>query len=486
MKAVLRFFPAMAMALVCLAGATARAEPRALLVGIDAYPYVLPLEGSVNDARAMRDFAVRYWGFRPEQIKMLTDAQATREAVLEAFRSWLVEGSDAGDPVLFFWSGHGFQQPDRNGDEADHLDETLVGVDTRPDRHGGFQNMISDDEIESLLKRLRGRQVTLVIDACHSGTITRGLMPADGYIKLLRARVPALPAARALHQREVSFVESAPGLVVWSAVSAAQVALVDRETPQPGGVFTHRFLAGVEQKLADRNGNGVVSHAELLDFLQRSSQDYCRRHKPDCRLGLTPTLESDPGRLAQAVAPPRPAPSATPPAEPPTDTLAEELLAHDDPLGIRLEILPASRARVGQEMRFRVTSERPGYLILLDIDAAGQLRQIFPNRYTDAAGKDNRIRAHHPITLPDARYGVVFTAEEPLGRGRLLAVVTEDPVDLSSLLAPHKDLTVIANPGDWLAQITQRLRRTWHDGATNRQTRWGLAIQDYEIYARRP
>jgi len=174
-----RLYILLALLLLCT---PAFAEDRALIIGINRYPYLSPreqLSGPVNDARAMAALARDIWGFRPGQIKLLIDEQATSSNIIAAIRNWLIEGTSPGDRVLLSYAGHGYHQPDDNNDELDGLDETLVPFDVR---HDGVRlvNMISDDQIGRLLAGLGGRDVMLVIDSCHSGTISRALEPASG------------------------------------------------------------------------------------------------------------------------------------------------------------------------------------------------------------------------------------------------------------------------------------------------------------------
>ena len=56
-------------------------------------------------------------------------------------------------------------------------------------------------------------------------------------------------------------------------------------------MFTRRFIRGIAERLADRDGDGRVVHAELLDYVRSESESYCSRHEGDCAAGLTPSLE---------------------------------------------------------------------------------------------------------------------------------------------------------------------------------------------------
>lgn len=80
---------------------------------------------------------------------------------------WLVAGCQPGDSLVFHYSGHGSQQRNYTGDEADGYDETLCPLDFET------QGMIVDDEINATIVRPlpAGVKLHAIIDACHSGTV---------------------------------------------------------------------------------------------------------------------------------------------------------------------------------------------------------------------------------------------------------------------------------------------------------------------------
>src|SRR5262245_37429253 len=146
-----------------------------LLVGIDDYPSpVPPLHGCVNDVRAMQQWLEYRIGPHGNlAIELLTDAAATRAAIIQAFRAHLGQ-AQAGDSALFYYSGHGSQEPsppEYRDQEPDGLDETLVAYDSR--QPGGWD--IADKELAVLIAEVasRGAHVAVVLDSCHSGTATR-------------------------------------------------------------------------------------------------------------------------------------------------------------------------------------------------------------------------------------------------------------------------------------------------------------------------
>ena len=147
----------------------------AVMVGIDDYQGIANnLNGPVADARLMGRILVERYGFAPANVIYITDREATREHVAEAFLRHLGQAGPDGVAV-FYYSGHGMQMEENlaltgNLDpEPDNVDEALVmwGADGR----GGI---VLDDELGFLASRLRTDRVLMIFDACFSGTGTRG------------------------------------------------------------------------------------------------------------------------------------------------------------------------------------------------------------------------------------------------------------------------------------------------------------------------
>lgn len=145
---------------------------RALLVGINKY-VTRPgsnLRGCCNDVVSIRDILLRIFGFKAEDVRVVTDERATKAAIMKRLR-WLITTSTAGDNLYFHFSGHGSTIRDRSGDElSDGLDELLCPTDINFDT-----TAILDDELSYLLSALpKGVSLDVSLDACHSGTSTRG------------------------------------------------------------------------------------------------------------------------------------------------------------------------------------------------------------------------------------------------------------------------------------------------------------------------
>ncbi|GKS59894.1 hypothetical protein YTPLAS18_34210 [Nitrospira sp.] len=157
---------------------------RALLIGINKYRVPgADLRGCVNDVRNMQRVLTRYYGFAAKDISILTDYKATKRAIEQGIRK-LVARSKKDDILLLHYSGHGSNVPDDDGDEADHRDEILCPTDL------DWKDPLRDDWIRKTLNKVKaGVRLTVIMDCCHSGTITRAIMPLD-----VRVRARYLPS----------------------------------------------------------------------------------------------------------------------------------------------------------------------------------------------------------------------------------------------------------------------------------------------------
>ncbi len=184
---------------------------RALCVGINQFahlPMASWLNGCVNDANDMAAM-LRKRGFAPRAVTVLTDAGATKAAVMGALTT-MVKASKPGDQLVFTFSSHGTQVPDdpAHPDEPDGADEAFACHDiAQAGNQWDTNTVIVDDELRELLATLpKGVLFEAYLDTCHSGT---GLKPLD----LLSGRRPKfLPPPTAIGLRKLAAVPGRGGV----------------------------------------------------------------------------------------------------------------------------------------------------------------------------------------------------------------------------------------------------------------------------------
>lgn len=144
---------------------------KALLIGINYFGTKSELRGCINDVKNMSNFIVNRYGYKWEDIVILTDDQRemarvpTRENIIRAMQ-WLVKDARPNDSLVFHYSGHGGTTPDLNGDEELGLDDVIYPVDF--ERSG---EIVDDDMHAIMVMPLpQGCKLTALYDSCHSGT----------------------------------------------------------------------------------------------------------------------------------------------------------------------------------------------------------------------------------------------------------------------------------------------------------------------------
>ncbi|KAI0342819.1 hypothetical protein BDW22DRAFT_1428962 [Trametopsis cervina] len=152
---------------VCYQYSQCTGRKKALIIGIDYLNHRNALRGAIRDAVRMKAFLCVRFGYREEDVLLMTDEptnrnRPTRKNIIEAMHQ-LVEGARMNDSLFFHFSGHGGQVKDKNGDEPDFLDETIYAVDW---------DMITDDEMHDIMVKdlPRGCRLTAIFDSCHSGS----------------------------------------------------------------------------------------------------------------------------------------------------------------------------------------------------------------------------------------------------------------------------------------------------------------------------
>lgn len=240
----------------------------ALLVAIDDYPPpVSKLKGCKNDANAMKAYLEKRFPKEQLVLKTLYDKDATRLNILQTFEGHLGQAGKE-DVALFYYAGHGSQEPANEAFwelEPDHKNETLVCYDSRIE--DGMD--LADKELASTIDCVAGlcNNVVLIIDACHSGGITRDVEEEGGSSERavdeeLRAdpenyrprpldsyylRNTSNSQARAVTSQDVKVLVPSPRHIVMTGALATQTSKETTFGSMRRGVFTFNLVKTLEE-----------------------------------------------------------------------------------------------------------------------------------------------------------------------------------------------------------------------------------------------
>lgn len=173
-----------AIIVLLIGGQTMNAETkRALLIGISDYGNVVEDPNKWANISGANDITLLTPAFKAQgfSVTSLVDSEATHAGITKALEK-LAKESKKGDLVYIHFSMHGQPFEDLNGDEEDGWDEALIPVDAEMLYTEGVyegQNHLLDDELEVYFNNIRCKlgpegQLVVILDACHSGTASRG------------------------------------------------------------------------------------------------------------------------------------------------------------------------------------------------------------------------------------------------------------------------------------------------------------------------
>ncbi len=451
--------PTLALAaLVSLAFPVARAATYALVTGVGNYDDprnnldCLPAD-LANMQRVLKALSVP-----SSNITTLTDSQATAGAITRAFRDQLARKAGPGDTAIFYFSGHGTHVPDQNGDEEDGQDEVIVpyGINgAKPESY------ITDDQLADLIKEVKGAQVVVILDCCHSGTGTRSLDASiqktwkppyqeaeEFYAKPSEARKDGTFAYAPRPSNGFQRPRPEQGRLL------ALAACKDDETalgPRAGSLFT-ASLARIVEANPRRPMKDLVAQltAAVADDARKSSnhaQHPQYEGAPDATLvlgtGSVPAVASTPASVpsvspAVPIAVPTPPVAALPstPARPsnPQNAAAVaanvEIIQHRD-FAVMIQLLAVDDGSVlmdrdvrsGREVRVQVSAEKDCHVRLFHTDAHGRVTLVYPNKFQS----NDFVRAGAKASFPDSNDGFKFVVEEPYGPEVIKAVCSTEP-----------------------------------------------------------
>ncbi len=227
----------------------------AVVIGIDKFkdPRIPTLQFSSKDARDFANFLVKEGNFAPDHVLLLTNEEATENAIQRAVGdSWLPRRVLEGDVVLVFASTHGSPK------EMDVAGENfLVTYDT--DVENLFSSAIElQDLAMTIRRRTRCDRVIVLLDACNSGAAEVG---GKGLLRSKNFEVGSI---------------SGDGTIVISSSRANEKSWESKR--YQNGVFTHNLMAalkcnGTQTKLSDAYNTLRDLVAQEVQFDRRVSQN---------------------------------------------------------------------------------------------------------------------------------------------------------------------------------------------------------------------
>jgi uncharacterized caspase-like protein len=186
------------------------------------------------------DYAIRGLGIKPENVKLLVDANADDVAIYQAFKTWLPSRVRSSTDVYVYYSGHGLPTADGKG---------LYLLPQRAHRDFIDKTAITQAEINAAIQAAKPRSVTVFLDSCYSG------QSRSGETLIASARPVALKAEKQM------FPDN------FTVITASQADQISSSSPDlKHGIFSYYLMRGMEGD-ADANRDGRITAGEMQAYL---------------------------------------------------------------------------------------------------------------------------------------------------------------------------------------------------------------------------
>jgi hypothetical protein len=153
---------------------------------------------------------------------------------------------------------------------------------------------------------------------------------------------------------------------------------------------------------------------------------------------------------------------------------------------VSLQMSPDQSVSVGTKISFRVTTKKPGYLLLVDIDAGGKMSQIFPSPEMIVQSQEaaaNFIKPGAELTIPNSeakKHGFEYVITPPLGEAAVVAILSDRRVQILDLPDDTPKQRTEAEAVSYLTEWTGKLRVPDPTGKLQ-PSNWSFDIKKYSI-----
>jgi len=181
-----------------------------------------------------------------------------------------------------------------------------------------------------------------------------------------------------------------------------------------------------------------------------------------------------------------PVPATTRGAQDPSDR-SDVLGNIPNTASVSLRMSPGQSVSVGTKVSFRVTTRKPGYLLLVDIDANGTMSQIFPSpemivQFQQAAA--NLVKPGEELLIPNSaakQRGFEYVITPPTGEATMVAILSDRRVQIIDLPdkveKPRSAAETISSLTKWTSELRIPDPRTGKLQPSN----WSFDIKPYSI-----
>ena len=215
----------------------------ALIIGIDKYQNVQPLNYAVKDAESIQSILINSFDFLSENITLLKNEEATKHNILKSF-SDITKLAEDTDRVLIFFAGHGETMDLPEGGEKGYL------IPVEGDSEELYLTGLPMEELRQIALISRAKHMLYLVDACYGGIAAIGSRGLDS-------------------KNTPNYIDKITKDKSRQIITAGGRGEQVIEKPEWGhSAFTLNLKRGLKDGRADYNADGYITANELGLFLR--------------------------------------------------------------------------------------------------------------------------------------------------------------------------------------------------------------------------
>ncbi len=228
----------------------------ALIIGISKYKLIDPaqnLQFPESDAQGIyRTLISKEAGaFPTENVHALIGPQATKANIRHELEDWLPSVAQPNDTVVVFFAGHGFAVDGRG---------YFAPYDVDPNNVNETGYSMADFG-RTLETKVKATNKVLLVDACRSGKVSRGLVEQGGDEGAVNSQLGKLSNS----------------FLTFVAAREQDRSYEDPKLGSGAGLFSYFVIRGLQGD-ADSNCDGYVTADELIEYVRTNVRQYAREH----------------------------------------------------------------------------------------------------------------------------------------------------------------------------------------------------------------
>ncbi|MBC8384750.1 MAG: caspase family protein [Candidatus Cloacimonetes bacterium] len=216
----------------------------AVVIGIEEYQYAPNVANAYNDADIFREYFIKTFGLKRENIYLRFDEKSTKGEFDKVFseNGWISNNAEPNSEIFVYYAGHGVA-------DIETGKSYLIPNDIDPNYATTGYSL---NELYQNLSKIKSKSTTIILDACFSG------LSRDNEMLLADSRPISIEVKKCIIPENID---------IFTASTSNEISSGYKDKKH--GLFTYFFLKGLNKE-ADENNDSKITLEEMENYLKEN------------------------------------------------------------------------------------------------------------------------------------------------------------------------------------------------------------------------